>query len=175
MEAQLVNIKHYIRNFNGSSYRGDGFYIIVHKDWLWSAEGNPGIIKQYNYEGKCIGALKGHKSIVGVLFGWRDCIYSGSFDYTIRVWSIITGQCVRELIGHTNAISTLTEWRGSLISVCSGGRILVWNDDGECVHRWDTNSWISTLTVWNNFLCSGYENAIKLWSDYGTCVQTLKG
>src|SRR5690242_7597157 len=87
----------------------DGNRLIGYKDCLWSAVGDPGIIKQWNSDGKCIRTLEGHTSWINSLFIWRDCLYSASWDSTIRVWSIITGQCVRQLVGHTDWVCALIE------------------------------------------------------------------
>src|SRR5689334_7962496 len=109
---QLPQITQYIRKIDS-----DGHRLIVYKDWLWSAGGDPGIIKHWNCEGKCIKTLEGHTKRIRSLFIWRECLYSGSDDNTIRLWDIITGQCLRQLIRHTvwvtndSSIPALTEWK----------------------------------------------------------------
>lgn len=133
----------------------------------------PGIIKQWNCEGKCIRTLEGHKGKIVSLFIWRDCLYSGSMD-GILVWSIITGQCVRKLIGHNGRVYALTEWRGYLISGSYDKTFRVWNDNGECGHIWNTGLTAFCMTVWKDFLCSGHYGSIQVWSDYGTCALKLK-
>src|SRR5258708_6638926 len=46
----------------------------------------------------------------------------------------------------------------------------------ESVHRWNTGSWIWSLAIWKDFLCSGLgSDIIQVWSDYGTLSRTLKG
>src|SRR4051794_19705200 len=103
---QTPQISHFIRKFDNSGHPL-GNRIIVHKDWLWSAGGLPAVIKQWNCEGKCIRTLEDTTGGIESLLGWRDCLYSGSDDNSILVWSIITGECVRKLIGHDNTVYAL--------------------------------------------------------------------
>src|SRR5689334_22595883 len=71
--------------------------LIVYKDWLWGADFK--VIKQYNFKGQCIQSIEANHTL-WVLFGYKDCLYSGSPNNTMRVWDIINGECIRQLQGH---------------------------------------------------------------------------
>lgn len=159
----------YVRKLDGG-----GISITAYKDRLWNSEG-VGIINQWNCEGKCIRRLESKTNYtISSLLAWKDCICSAYMDNTIRVWDIITGKLVRELEVHTDEIGALTEWRNCIISSIESD-IVVWNDNGESVHRWDTESTVWSLAVWKDSLCSGHYNGIiRVWSDYGKCSLELR-
>src|SRR5690349_782391 len=95
-ELELPSIKEYIRKLETDS---NELCLATYKNFLFSG-GSSSIIQQWNCEGQCIRSLRGHKFRVSRLFVWKDHLYSGSEDSTIRVWSIITGTCLRVLNGH---------------------------------------------------------------------------
>ena len=59
-----------------------------------------------------------------------DKLFSGSYDYTIRVWSLDSLQRVKTLTGHTDAVRTLAVAGNKLFSGSYDGTVKVCNDWG---------------------------------------------
>src|SRR5258708_5256511 len=120
--------------------------------------------------------LSGHSEGVYCLAVWRNYLWSGSYDKTIKQWSA-SGHCLNTLHGHTGVLRCLCVWRDFLCSGSNDKTIQVWNLNGECINQWKTESFPYSLTVWKNFLCTGhYDGSIKLWNDYDVeCTLTLNG
>lgn len=65
-------------------------------------------------------------------------LFSGSYDYTIRVWSLDTLQRVKTLTGHTDAVRTLAVAGNRLFSGSYDGTVKV---RGGRLGRWWGNDW----------------------------------
>ena len=76
--------------------------------------------------------LKGHTDSVYCLTEWKDYLYSGSTDSTIRKWNS-KGECVGVLKGHKYPVECLTVWNNHLYSGSEDKTIRKWNSSGECV------------------------------------------
>lgn len=48
----------------------------------------------------------------------------------------------------------------------SDNTVRLWNENGECITHWDTESKVRCMTVWNDMLCTGADSGeIILWKD----------
>jgi hypothetical protein len=65
---------------------------------------------------KCVKTLEGHEDNVRVLAVGETCMFSGSWDKTIRVWDLRTLECIKVLEGHTEAVLALAGGR----ALCAG-------------------------------------------------------
>lgn len=54
-------------------------------------------------------------------------LFSGSYDYTIKVWSTSSLQRVKTLQGHTDAVRALAVANGKLFSGSYDGTVRVWD------------------------------------------------
>ena len=68
---------------------------------------------------KCVKTLEGHEDNVRVLAVGETCMFSGSWDKTIRVWDLRTLECIKVLEGHTEAVLALAGGLGWLVLVAA--------------------------------------------------------
>ena len=115
-------------------------------------------------------------------------LFSGSSDFTIKVWDVATGACLQTLKGHTNAVNSVcVSADGSRLFSGSGDRtIKVWDlSEGEtqytCLQTLEGHDghedWVYSVCVSGSRLFSGSKDTtIKVWdASSGECLQTLQG
>ena len=69
--------------------------------------------------GGCDHVLRGHKSAVWCVASWGNYLVSGSFDKTVKVWSMaVAGSwpCLSTIAEHTDWVNALVVWEGQMIS-----------------------------------------------------------
>ena len=133
--------------------------------------------------------LKGHTSNVFALAEVEGRVCSGSWDGSIRVWSMVgeATTCERALASGddsgSDSVWSMTAWDGRLISGHGSGKLRVWDlATGACeqVLEGHTGSVVSGLAVIGSALASGSQDmSIKLWAmgqaGPWTCERTLLG
>jgi len=74
------------------------------------------------------GALTGHTSNIECIHVAEDeaHVFSGSWDNTIKMWSLSTGACVLTLSGHQHVVTHLMEFQGHLVSASVDDTLRVW-------------------------------------------------
>ena len=91
-----------------------------------------------NYKSLCyykpkldlIDTLEGHTNTVYCLTIYKNKLFSGSSDKTIRVWDADTHAHVATLQGHTDGVRCLTIYNKNKLFSCSDDRtIRVWDLD----------------------------------------------
>eukprot|EP00250_Pteridium_aquilinum_P009336 c18604_g1_i1 orf=778-2208(-) len=70
--------------------------------------------------------LWGHTGAVVTLEASDGKLYSGSLDFTIKVWDLSTGLCIQTLQGHSNVVMGLLSWNQYLLSGSLDGTVKVW-------------------------------------------------
>src|SRR5262245_52364750 len=61
----------------------------------------------------------GHTHIIWSLLGWKDYLFSGADDKTVRVWNE-SGECLQVINNfHTNRVDQLVIWNHRLCSLCT--------------------------------------------------------
>jgi len=129
--------------------------------------------------------LEGHSwSVYSVSFSpdgqW---IASGSYDNTVKVWSVKSGECVTTLEGHSFAVWSVSfSPDGTLIASGSFDKtVKVWSvESGECVttlegHSREVRS--VSFSPDGQWIASGsIDRTVKVWRvKSGECVTTLEG
>ena len=112
-----------------------------------------------------------------------DKLYSGSKDYTIRVWSLKDGECHQTLTGHTSWVNGLAAGTDSTLYSASGDRtVRVWSIvDGSNLETLTGHTASVRCLVANrtNLVFSGSKDkTIKVWRrgpTPTTCIRTLVG
>jgi WD40 repeat protein len=85
----------------------------------------------------CKKTFKGHMSLVLCALELADNnLASGSEDYSIKIWDIVSGRCLRTLIGHTGEIWCIRQLSSKKLVTGSWDETLkVWDvDTGECLN-----------------------------------------
>jgi F-box and WD-40 domain protein MET30 len=129
--------------------------------------------------------LEGHKNGVMCVQIQDDILASGSYDATIKIWSLETGEELRTLEGHSSGIRCLQfHQKTQLVSGSMDKKVKIWNwQTGECIRtfydRNDPNDPLGdVLSVHciTNFLCSGgKDNRVKVWDFAKKRCHTLRG
>ena len=121
-------------------------------------------------DNKLVKVLKGHQKTVSCTAFTNDAskVVSGSFDHSIRVWSLSDLKEIACLLGHSSYIKCVTTTTDGhrAISGALDGSIIVWNIDSltEEKRLQGHQRMIWCLTAWENYLVSGsWDNTLKLW------------
>ncbi len=119
--------------------------------------------------GECISTMYGHTNNArSVVFYSNDILITGSYDISIKVWSINSGNgtCLRTLTGHTSWILSLAILPNCLLA-SGANELKIWNvTNGRCVATLTGQISIRGLVVLSNgLLASGSQDTtIKLWN-----------
>ena len=145
-------------------------------------------IRLWSMTGRCVRVLNGHSSGVSclVLTPCNSLIVSGSWDRTLKVWSLDTGVCLRTLRGHRNGVLSLVLLSNKEIASGSANTdrtIKIWDfARGECL-RTLKGHWhaINCLSLMKHINClvssaSSLNSWTKVWDlTRGECVRELRG
>ncbi|KDR77422.1 hypothetical protein GALMADRAFT_138534 [Galerina marginata CBS 339.88] len=108
--------------------------------------------------------LEGHELAVRALAGRGRIAVSGSYDFTVGVWDIITGVCKWVLTGHTSKVYdvVLDVDRDQVYSGSMDGTIRIWDiQTGGCRHILTGHtSLVCLLRLSPSYLVSGSADAI---------------
>ncbi|KAH9952174.1 cell division control protein 4 [Amylocystis lapponica] len=123
--------------------------------------------------------LEGHDNAVRALAARGRTLVSGSYDFTVRIWDIITGTCKWTLVGHTQKVySVVLDINRNL--ACSGsmdGTVRVWNlHTGQCQHTLiGHTSLVGLLGLSPSYLVSAAaDSTLRVWDpDTGEHHHTL--
>jgi WD40 repeat protein len=128
--------------------------------------------------------LKGHTSgAVKAVAEYEGRVCSGSYDGSIRVWTMTGDVAAEQIISPINAgdsVFSLSAWDGRLISGHSSGRLRAWNVvTGACDQVLEGHGKVVyALAVCGSRLASGgFDRSIKVWAAGAlcTCERTLLG
>ncbi|KAK0216917.1 cell division control protein 4 [Armillaria fumosa] len=123
--------------------------------------------------------LEGHDQPIRALAARGRTIVSGSYDYNVRVWDIITGQCKFVLTGHTQKVYciALDPKRNQAYSGSMDGTVRVWNlQTGQCQHTLTGHtSLVGLLGLSPSYLVSAAADAtLRIWDpDTGQLKHSL--
>ena len=120
----------------------------------------------------------GHTNGVMCLQFYDNILATGSYDATIKIWSIETGKEIRTLRGHTMGIRCLQFDDTKLISGSLDKTLKIWNwRTGECLstHKGHADGVIS-LHFDSNILVSGsVDKTAKVWNFQDRSTFALRG
>ncbi|KAK0475868.1 cell division control protein 4 [Armillaria novae-zelandiae] len=123
--------------------------------------------------------LEGHDQAIRALAARGRILVSGSYDYNVRVWDIITGQCKFVLTGHTQKVYcvALEPKQNQAYSGSMDGTVRVWNlQTGQCQHTLiGHTSLVGLLGLSPSYLVSAAADAtLRIWDpDTGELKHTL--
>ena len=138
-----------------------------------------------HFQANAIYTLEGHTNDVwAIVFNAAATrVFTGSWDDTIRVWSLPGGECVQTLAGHTGSVVglALLPCETQLLSGSRDKTLKLWDlGSGECVqtleaHADDVNC-VAVSGGGRIALSGSSDNTLRLW-DLRTfeCVKVLEG
>ncbi|MDV3353030.1 TIR domain-containing protein [Leptothoe sp. LEGE 181152] len=117
-----------------------------HKGWVHKVAYSPdgktiatasadGTAKLWSTDGKLLNTLEGHKDgVVSIQFSHdeqNDLIATGSYDHTVKLWSLSKGELVTTLRGHQDRVTNLSMSRDKTLIATVGedDRLLLWDLD----------------------------------------------
>lgn len=128
--------------------------------------------------------LSGHTRLLVSLLchRHRPLLFSGSDDFTVRVWSLETRSLLLTLEGHEHNVWGLAHDRaGDRLASCGRDQtVRLWDiGSGECLHTLRHPNWVFTVT-WSpsgSRVASGSaDNSVRVWnSASGVLEHTLSG
>jgi F-box and WD-40 domain protein CDC4 len=127
-----------------------------------------------------IRALTGHGNSVRAIAAHGDTLVSGSYDHSVRVWSISTGETVHRLIGHSQKVYSvvLDHERNRCISGSMDNLVKVWSlKDGTLLCNLEGHtSLVGLLDLQRNRLISAAaDTTLRIWDpDSGQCKNELR-
>ena len=134
----------------------------------------------------CQAILHGHSDLIpclGISPDGKLLASGGSYDNTVRLWSLPDGKPLQTLSGHSNSVFCL--------GISPDGKLLVSGSHDNTVRLWslpdgkllqtlsEHSNWVFRLAISpdSKLLVSGsYDNTVRLWSlPDGKLLQTLSG
>ncbi|KZT34727.1 YVTN repeat-like/Quino protein amine dehydrogenase [Sistotremastrum suecicum HHB10207 ss-3] len=112
--------------------------------------------------------LTGHEHAVRALAARGRTLVSGSYDYTVRIWDVITGEITWVLVGHTQKVYSvvLDHPRNQACSGSMDGTVRIWDlSNGTCKHVLNGHtSLVGLLGLSPNHLVSAAaDSTLRVW------------
>ncbi|KAF9933738.1 SCF ubiquitin ligase complex subunit cdc4 [Linnemannia zychae] len=123
--------------------------------------------------------LTGHSQSVRALAAEGSTLVSGSYDFTVRVWNIVTGTMVHRLHGHAQKVYSvvLDKERNQCMSGSMDSYVRIWSlEDGSCLHVLEGHAALVGLLGLNaNHLVSAAADCtVRIWDPVrGVCLRVL--
>ncbi|KAH8603159.1 sulfur controller-2 [Bisporella sp. PMI_857] len=129
--------------------------------------------------GRCrFKAFRGHTNGIMCLQFDDNILASGSYDCSIKIWSLETGECLRTLRGHQDCVRTLQFDDNKLISGSADHTIKLWNwKTGECMKTWEGHTYkVLSVHFDGNLLASGSaDKTVRIWNFETGTRQVFRG
>ncbi|XP_038613199.1 CMT1A duplicated region transcript 1 protein [Tachyglossus aculeatus] len=124
--------------------------------------------------------FQGHAgSIRALILSEKDSfVLSGSYDLSIRCWSMVTGTCTRIFNGHMGTITALDLYENRLASGARDCQVKVWDIiSGKCLRTFKHKDPVLCTRIDATYIVSGCEQGqVSVWHfDSATLVKTLNG
>ena len=123
--------------------------------------------------GECLRVFQGHTSKVYSVTSTRDQIFSGSLDGSVRVWSPESEICIKKFEGHRSLVGLVQAnekiLKDAIVSGSTDGSLQVIKGAAKTALNLVSlpaahPSSITSLDFNRNFLVTGSEGVVRLWS-----------
>ncbi|ESO89089.1 hypothetical protein LOTGIDRAFT_154169 [Lottia gigantea] len=124
--------------------------------------------------------ITGHAGSIRCVFICEDkgFVLSGSYDTSIRLWSIETGHCLKIFRGHRDTVNAIIVLGDVMASCGKDGACKIWNvTTGKCQQTFRHRSSACSLALSKGLCITGCESGkIRVWNlETGNLVKTLIG
>ena len=128
--------------------------------------------------GECLQTFIGHHNKVYAVTSTPEHVYSGSLDGTVKIWDSENGQCLKSVTGHRSLVGLVLSkpklLTGIVVTGSTDGSLQVIKhsvSDSDTIFTFDSTvlpsahpSSITSLDFNRNFLVTGSEGVVRLWS-----------
>ncbi|KAG5355709.1 WD repeat-containing protein [Yarrowia sp. B02] len=126
--------------------------------------------------------FRGHKDTVRCLDSYENTIVSGSYDGTVRVWSLDTRTCLHVLDGHSDRVfaAIIDPQRKQCVSASRDTTARIWSlETGQCLHVLKGHTSIVYMVEltpdYSHIVTGSSDGTLRVWSPTGSLVHTLEG
>lgn len=124
--------------------------------------------------------IKGHVGSIKCVFicEKKRIVLSGSYDTSIRCWSVDTGECIRIFRGHRDTVLSLLLLDNSLASGSKDGSCKVWDlETGKCLRTFRHSDPVYAIAISTKLIVSGCNGGkVNVWhKDNGQLIKKLNG
>ncbi|KAL8573173.1 hypothetical protein ACOMHN_036158 [Nucella lapillus] len=108
----------------------------------------------------------------------KGLVFSGSYDTSIRCWSIETGQCLKIFRGHTDTVLTVLVLDNVVASGAKDKSCKVWDiETGKCKRTFRHRHPVSAVALSSEICITGCEGGrVKVWElTTGNLIKNLSG
>ncbi|KAK3759040.1 hypothetical protein RRG08_022029 [Elysia crispata] len=108
----------------------------------------------------------------------KGVVLSGSYDTSVRCWSIETGQCLKILRGHQDTVMCITVVGDVVATGAKDNRCKIWSlETGKCKHTLKHRSPVLAVALSQEMCISGCEaGKVKVWElRSGELIKVLTG
>ncbi|KAI6657498.1 CMT1A duplicated region transcript 1 protein isoform X3 [Oopsacas minuta] len=140
--------------------------------------GNEGKVHLLDNRGKLLYTFTAHAAVVkSILLATvpsgshiDHVLVTGSFDLTIRLWSLRTRRYMRIFIGHMKSVICLDLKEGQLLSGSCDKSARLWDVyTGNCIHIFHHSSIVTSVRVSHEKYVTGCEDGVVFTWDHRTC------
>ncbi|GAB1599970.1 CMT1A duplicated region transcript 1 protein-like [Argonauta hians] len=130
---------------------------------------------------KMIGpAMKGHAGCIYCLHHCRkkNIVLSGSFDTSVRCWSLENGECQKIYRGHRSTVLCVSLFKNMVVSGSKDGTCRAWDlKSGRCQHVLRHDKAVRAISISEELIISGCEEGeLKVWNrTSGMLIKKMKG
>ena len=145
---------------------------------LIAVAGKEGKVHLLDTRGKLLSSLTAHVAVVKSLLLTTmpsgshidHVLATGSYDLTIRLWSLKTRRYMRIFIGHTKSVLCLDMRDGHLLSGSYDKTARLWDVyTGKCLHTFHHTSTVTSVRVTHERYVTGSEEGVVYTWDHRTC------
>jgi len=152
--------------------------LIVINNLLYSGGGD-GNIMVWTEDGERIRTIKAHSNYDSCLIEFKGMLISGSYDNTIKCWSLSSYNCIMTLEGHSNGIRCLAVYDDKyLLSGSWDGTMKLWDvtegSSSSCIRTFEHEDLVTSILVVDLFIISGDNRGnIYIWSFEGNLLEII--
>jgi len=160
------------------AHRRNLYSLITINNLLYSDDDDT--IMVWNEDGECIGIIgEAHSNYVYCFIEYKGMLISGSYDRTIKYWSLSSYDCIMTLKGHSDAVRCLAVYADNyLLSGSWDGTMKMWDVyDGvdSCIQTFKHEGSVRSILVVDMFIISSdYHGKIYIWSIEGNLLESVQ-